>query len=55
MSHVYGYILNNVNITVYNFYLYDTQTVTISLRNWSSSSQTVNIIVHGVAEKDIIY
>lgn len=48
-------MLNNVNISVYNFYLYDTETATISLKNWSSSAQTVNIIVHGVAEKDIIY
>lgn len=54
-SHLVGYLLNNTNVTVYNFYLYDTETATISLKNWSSSAQTVNIIVHAVAEKNIFY
>lgn len=54
-SHLAGYLLNNTNVTVYNFYLYDAETATISLKNWSSSAQTVNIIVHAVAEKTIFY
>ena len=55
MSFLVGYALNNTNISVYNFYLYSTEIATISLKNNASSSQTVNIIVYGVAEKDFIY
>ena len=56
MSFLTGYALNNLNVTVYNFYLdHSTMEAVIGLKNTSSSSQDIVVKVYGTAEKDIIY
>ena len=55
-SFLTGYALNNLNVVLYNFYL-DTNTMNavLGIKNTSSSTQTVTIMVNGSAEKNFIY
>lgn len=46
-----GYALNNLYVKVYNYYKYSSTQVTVSMKNDSTSSQTITVYAYGLCAK----
>lgn len=56
VSFAVGYALNNLNVSVYNFYYdHDNKETVIGVKNTSSSSITINAIARCLAERNMFY